>query len=106
MLFAKEYAKVNKQDSLNAQSVGYGNANHVTTVEEEMAIAQAALIQQVTEVQRKNFEELLMKKTDITKQLMASMGKLSVAEAAKLTPAKCKHCKRNKHCGGNKACLD
>ena len=78
----------------------------MTGVEDEMAIASAALIQQVTKAQRKHFEALLTKTTDMMKQLMASMGKSAAAEASKLAPAKCKNCGRNKHHGGDKGCLD
>ena len=53
MYFAEEYTKVNKQESLNACVVGYDNANQATSTEEEMAIASAVLIQQVTEAQKK-----------------------------------------------------
>ena len=106
MHFANENAKVNEQDSMNAWVAGYGNAYQVTSVEEEMAIALAALIKQVTEVQRKHFEALLTKITDMMKWFVVSMEKLTAVEATKLAPAKCKHCGRNKHHGGNKACLD
>ena len=83
MFFTKEYKKVNKQYSLNAWAVGYGNANHMTCAEEEIAMASAALIQQVTKAQRKHVEELLTKTTDMMKQLMMLIGKPAAAEAAK-----------------------
>ena len=75
-------------------------------IEEEMAIALAAFVQQVTEAQRKHFEVLLTKITNMMKWLVMSRGKPAVVEAAKPPPAKCEHCRRNKHHGGNKACLD